>query len=90
MRALSSLLALALAAGVTGSCGHAAEHPTRDRSAAGRPDAAPIAPGDGNGVGLGHVRDRLAQLYPDRHTFTLEPRADGGTTAVLELPHEVT
>jgi two-component system LytT family sensor kinase len=53
------------------------------------PDAAPIAPGDGNGVGLAHVRDRLAQLYPDRHAFTLEPRADGGTTAVLELPLEV-
>ena len=53
------------------------------------PDAAPMAPEDGNGVGLAHVQDRLAQLYPGRHAFTLEPRADGGITAVLELPLEL-
>jgi signal transduction histidine kinase len=41
------------------------------------------------GVGLAHVRDRLAQLYPQRHRFALEPRSPAGTVAVLELPVEV-
>ena len=39
----------------------------------------------GHGVGLSHVRKRLAQLYPGRHRFTLEP-ADPGTVATVELP----
>ena len=40
----------------------------------------------GHGVGLSHVRKRLAQLYPGRHRFTLEP-ADPGTVATMELPY---
>jgi two-component system LytT family sensor kinase len=52
------------------------------------PDASPAASGDGNGVGLAHVRSRLAQLYPGRHSFALCPRIGGGMTAVLELPLE--
>jgi two-component sensor histidine kinase len=39
----------------------------------------------GHGVGLSHVRKRLAQLYPNRHRFSLEP-ADPGTVATVELP----
>jgi two-component system LytT family sensor kinase len=39
----------------------------------------------GHGVGLSHVRKRLAQLYPDRHRFALEP-AEPGTVATVELP----
>jgi two-component system, LytTR family, sensor kinase len=54
------------------------------------PDAPPVSEEDSVGVGLTHVKSRLAQLYPDRHSFALEPRANGGTTAVLELPFEVT
>jgi two-component system, LytTR family, sensor kinase len=50
------------------------------------PDAAPADPADRNGVGLSHVRSRLAQLYHGRHTFALEPRTGGGMTAILELP----
>jgi LytS/YehU family sensor histidine kinase len=52
------------------------------------PDAAPVSAEDGVGVGLAHVRSRLAQLYPDGHAFALEPRPGGGTMAVLELPFE--
>jgi two-component system, LytTR family, sensor kinase len=52
------------------------------------PDAAPAGPGDSNGVGLAHVRGRLAQLYNGRHRFALEARSGGGMTAVLELPLE--
>jgi two-component system LytT family sensor kinase len=50
------------------------------------PDAAPTAPGDRNGVGLAHVRSRLAQVYHGRHSFELQPRTGGGMTAILELP----
>jgi signal transduction histidine kinase len=51
------------------------------------PDAA-VEPGDGNGVGLAHVRGRLSQLYHGRHIFELQPRTGGGMTAILELPLE--
>jgi LytS/YehU family sensor histidine kinase len=38
-------------------------------------------------VGLASTRERLAQLYGDRHHFALEPRAEGnGVRAVVELP----
>jgi hypothetical protein len=42
----------------------------------------------GHGVGLSNVRKRLAQLYRDNHTFTLEPGTPNGAIAVLELPVE--
>jgi signal transduction histidine kinase len=42
----------------------------------------------GHGVGLSHVRKRLAQLYPDNHRFTLEPGELGGAVAILEIPFE--
>jgi signal transduction histidine kinase len=48
-----------------------------------RPGAPPT-----DGVGLAHVRGRLAQLYPGRHRFALEPRAPRGVVAVLEIPLE--
>jgi LytS/YehU family sensor histidine kinase len=41
------------------------------------------------GVGLTHVRERLAQLYPGNHRFTLEPRSPAGVIAVVELPLEL-
>lgn len=41
------------------------------------------------GVGLTHVRERLAQLYPGNHRFALEPRSPQGVVAVVELPLEL-
>jgi two-component system, LytTR family, sensor kinase len=38
------------------------------------------------GVGLQNVRARLAVLYPDAHTFTLENHPGGGTLAVVCIP----
>lgn len=39
----------------------------------------------GHGVGLSHVRKRLAQLYPGAHRFTLEPAQPAGVRAQLEI-----
>lgn len=41
------------------------------------------------GVGLTHVRERLAQLYPGNHLFALEPRSPAGTIAIVEIPLEL-
>jgi signal transduction histidine kinase len=38
-----------------------------------RDDGAGLREGHREGVGLSHVRKRLAQLYPGRHRFALEP-----------------
>lgn len=38
------------------------------------------------GVGLSNLRERLALLYQDRARLSLEPAADQGTVARLELP----
>ena len=38
------------------------------------------------GVGLRNTAARLAQLYGDAHSFTIGPRADGGTLAEVRLP----
>ena len=38
------------------------------------------------GIGIGHTRARLAQLYGARGALELEPRAGGGTTARIRLP----
>jgi two-component system LytT family sensor kinase len=56
-----------------------------------RDDGVGLAPGgaaaaEGHGVGLSHVRKRLAQLYPGDHRFALEPRQPAGAVATLELP----
>jgi LytS/YehU family sensor histidine kinase len=45
-----------------------------------KPGASPF------GVGLSHVRDRLAQLYPGKHHFALTARQPQGAVAVLEIP----
>ncbi|AFE09282.1 signal transduction histidine kinase, LytS [Corallococcus coralloides DSM 2259] len=54
-------------------------------------DGPGLAPGwdrqDGR-IGVANVRDRLRQLYGDRHVFTLENRAGGGVRARLELPFQ--
>jgi two-component system, LytTR family, sensor kinase len=38
------------------------------------------------GIGIGHTRARLAQLYGSDAALELEPRAGGGTTARIRLP----
>ena len=43
-------------------------------------------PGGGTSFGLQHVRDRLAALYGNAASFTLEPAEDGGALAVVRLP----
>jgi LytS/YehU family sensor histidine kinase len=66
-----------------------AVRPVGDRLAiAVRDDGIGLASVNGDGVGLSHVRARLAQLYPDRHQFTLRPGDGGGTVAELEIPLE--
>lgn len=40
------------------------------------------------GVGLANVRERLALLYPDRHTWHIGPGAQGGTAVDITLPLE--
>lgn len=47
------------------------------------PAADPAAAG---GIGLANVRERLAQLYPGEHEFTLQRRAGGGTIARIRIP----
>lgn len=39
------------------------------------------------GVGLGNIRARLAQLYPEAHRFTLESGDGGGTIATVVIPY---
>jgi two-component system, LytTR family, sensor kinase len=41
----------------------------------------------GRGVGLSNIRDRLAQLYGDRQSFTIANRIGGGAEVTLRLPY---
>lgn len=41
---------------------------------------------ESTGVGLANTRARLAQLYGDRASLTLAPRAEGGVVVTIELP----
>jgi two-component system, LytTR family, sensor kinase len=41
------------------------------------------------GVGLGSTCERLARLYPDRHTFVMRARREGGTEVRITLPFRV-
>jgi signal transduction histidine kinase len=52
-------------------------------------DDGPGLPPDGSpaeGVGLANIRARLAQLYPERHSFALEAAPGGGVRAVVTIP----
>lgn len=40
------------------------------------------------GVGLANVRERLALLYPDRHSWQIGPGTQGGTAVDITLPQE--
>jgi two-component system, LytTR family, sensor kinase len=42
----------------------------------------------GFGVGLSNVRKRLAQLYPDAHSFRLERNEPRGAIAIIEIPFD--
>jgi sensor histidine kinase YesM len=39
-------------------------------------------------VGLANVRERLALLYPDRHTWRIGPGTQGGIAVDITLPLE--
>ncbi len=43
----------------------------------------------GFGIGLGATRDRLAGLYPDRHTFAIRAVPEGGTEVRITLPFQL-
>jgi two-component system LytT family sensor kinase len=49
---------------------------------------AAVSPTAGQGVGLSHVRKRLAQLYGEASRFSLEPNEPSGAIAIVELPSE--
>ncbi len=53
-----------------------------------RDDGAGLSPERHEGVGLAHVRKRLAQHYPARHRFTVTAREPRGAVSILELPLE--
>lgn len=38
------------------------------------------------GVGLGSTRERLATMYPDRHTFSMRRMAEGSTEVRIAIP----
>jgi two-component system LytT family sensor kinase len=38
------------------------------------------------GVGLGSTRERLARMYPDRHTFSIRRPAHGGAEVRITIP----
>ncbi|MDO8311050.1 MAG: histidine kinase [Sideroxyarcus sp.] len=40
----------------------------------------------GGGIGIGNVGARLAQLYPNDHSFTVHPGASGNYSVSIELP----
>lgn len=44
------------------------------------------SPSPGTGVGLANTRERLAQLYGDDQSMTLERPAGGGTRVCLDIP----
>jgi two-component system, LytTR family, sensor kinase len=48
--------------------------------------AAPAAASNGGGHGLTNVRERLRYMYGDAAAFTIGPRREGGTQAVLTFP----
>jgi signal transduction histidine kinase len=39
------------------------------------------------GIGLSNIRERLEQLYPGSHEFTLCRRPEGGATARIVIPY---
>jgi signal transduction histidine kinase len=49
-------------------------------------DGVGLAPGHREGIGVGHLRQRLVQRYGPRHRFELAARDGGGTAVTVELP----
>jgi LytS/YehU family sensor histidine kinase len=41
------------------------------------------------GVGLGSTCERLARMFPDRHSFSMRRMPEGGTEVRLTLPFRV-
>jgi two-component system, LytTR family, sensor kinase len=54
-----------------------------------RDDGVGLTPGAREGIGVGNVRRRLAQLYAGDATFTLAPGDGGGTAVTIEMPLEL-
>jgi signal transduction histidine kinase len=53
-----------------------------------RDTGAGLAPGEGSGVGLANLLERLALLYDDRATFDLTPNTPRGAVARVTIPLE--
>ena len=49
-------------------------------------DGSGFNPGATPGIGLSNVRSRLEHMYGDKGTFTIAPRAEGGTLATVRIP----
>ncbi|MGB7404181.1 MAG: sensor histidine kinase, partial [Pacificimonas sp.] len=43
---------------------------------------------DGAGVGLGNIRDRLAETYDGKASLTISDRPGGGVVARLDIPYQ--
>jgi two-component system LytT family sensor kinase len=44
-------------------------------------------PQESAGIGISNTRQRLAQLYPDAHSFSVRASADGGVTSEVIIPY---
>lgn len=55
----------------------------------GSPTVAAERPAPGHGIGLGNTRARLAQLYPEAHTLTVEPGMPSGSLVRVTMPYRV-
>jgi sensor histidine kinase YesM len=51
-------------------------------------EGAAFAATPSTGVGLANIRDRLAQAYGDKHSFTTRKNERGGFSVILEIPYE--
>jgi sensor histidine kinase YesM len=43
-----------------------------------------------SGIGLSNTRERLEQLFPEAHRFTIQPNTNGkGVIVAIEIPNQI-